>query len=557
MHQWCSGGRSADAGLDFYGRPTEAIWFHIPPIQRGRVVACLLLGTICHFATQTCRFVYSTYDASNEMPGTLPTNATFAFAIIWAVVGGNLQGCAEAELIKAHPDRYPPSIQDTAKEMFGKWKRGEISMCQPRTAVREGMAVKTAQQKAWWVQAAMQHVWDGGVSQSERSGSDKGSIKGKSPQPKGSSTTASSTLSNAMSESSASREPAMSTDGAAAMTAPIGPPPALGGGILGGLGGGAGLATIESSRRDPSSLSLCGSDVSRRETRTATTAATAAPGCGASVDAGLSVVGTVVAAPAANGDEGAEGDGSADLKGGRALPAAPVYVVKRASLPTGAAVKPPPRVSATPRLVGGAQLPASPVAAGSSATVVATARVSRTPALQELEEAAAARAAAEAPPPLASAPTLDALVEVADDNDDAPTAVATARPAGAQLASSSGGTQKRLRLQAQDVRCAAVSDDKRGSCQPERGTSTSDSSSKSLLGSLMARSSSLAQGGGAKGSGRLNANARPSSLARPGGAACSVQALGVLPLSHSGSKEDAGSDPGASVKSCKSVSGAI
>ena len=105
--------RSSAPGRDFYGRKTEAIWFHIPthprnhcgsnpahqpptvqgllkgpllapyvqrPAHQSRSPACALLckglmiiallfiGTIFHFATQTCRFVYYSYELSNTLP---------------------------------------------------------------------------------------------------------------------------------------------------------------------------------------------------------------------------------------------------------------------------------------------------------------------------------------------------------------------------------------------------------------------------------------------------------------------------------------------------------
>ena len=52
LHLSPCAGRSCATGEDFYGRPCEAIWFHIPPAPRRRVTFCLVASTTCHFATR-------------------------------------------------------------------------------------------------------------------------------------------------------------------------------------------------------------------------------------------------------------------------------------------------------------------------------------------------------------------------------------------------------------------------------------------------------------------------------------------------------------------------
>ena len=68
--------RSSAPGHDFYGRPTEAIWFHIPQSSRIWIAAFLNLSVFFHFATQATRFVWTDYVTSNILPGIIPINVS-------------------------------------------------------------------------------------------------------------------------------------------------------------------------------------------------------------------------------------------------------------------------------------------------------------------------------------------------------------------------------------------------------------------------------------------------------------------------------------------------
>lgn len=59
--------RSCEAGLDFYGRPTKGIWFHLPPRKRCCIVALLCGNFLMQYATQLCRFAWSSYRSSQVM----------------------------------------------------------------------------------------------------------------------------------------------------------------------------------------------------------------------------------------------------------------------------------------------------------------------------------------------------------------------------------------------------------------------------------------------------------------------------------------------------------
>ena len=118
-------GRRSDApGRDFYGRPTEAIWFSIPRRDRAAITYLLLASTVSHIATQASRFAYPSFAASNELPGVIVCNVTFAGAVVCGAIAGILQGIQEGALVKSNPDRYPPSLLTHIHQLR---KRGEFS----------------------------------------------------------------------------------------------------------------------------------------------------------------------------------------------------------------------------------------------------------------------------------------------------------------------------------------------------------------------------------------------------------------------------------------------
>lgn len=56
-------------GVDFYGRPTDAVWFNVPRFARLRIVTLLMLNSILQFLHQSFHFVYYTYATITTMPG--------------------------------------------------------------------------------------------------------------------------------------------------------------------------------------------------------------------------------------------------------------------------------------------------------------------------------------------------------------------------------------------------------------------------------------------------------------------------------------------------------
>lgn len=129
--------RSSEPGYDFYGRETEAIWFHIPERSRAIISICLCLSVTMHFATQATRFVWLDYKGSNDpSDGMIPVNVTFVLSIVFAIAGGVVQGTQEKKLMALHPERYPPGLGKAAKDVYLAWRRGELKLCSLK-AIRE------------------------------------------------------------------------------------------------------------------------------------------------------------------------------------------------------------------------------------------------------------------------------------------------------------------------------------------------------------------------------------------------------------------------------------
>ena len=121
VHLWgcCCTRRSCEAGVDFYGRPTKGIWFHIPPPKRKPVVFLLCGNAFMQYATQLCRFIWSSFDASQVMPGVLLINLTFVSGIICGIASGSMQGNAENAVRKEKPGEFPPTPVEVA---LAAWK---------------------------------------------------------------------------------------------------------------------------------------------------------------------------------------------------------------------------------------------------------------------------------------------------------------------------------------------------------------------------------------------------------------------------------------------------
>ena len=150
--------RSDAPGCDFYGRDTEAIWFHIPSRWRATIAFFLCASVFFHFATQITRFIWSDYEGSNDpADGLVPVNVTFVLSIVFAICGGISQARQEKKLMALNPERYPPGIDKIVKDVLGKVRRGELRLCSLKT-VRELMRMTKEEKQKFHIASQVKRM---------------------------------------------------------------------------------------------------------------------------------------------------------------------------------------------------------------------------------------------------------------------------------------------------------------------------------------------------------------------------------------------------------------
>jgi len=147
----CCKKRCADPGLDFYGRPTEAMFFHLATRQRAIIIALLNGAVLLQFVQQVARGFYATYESSEESAdGVGLIMTSFLGSIACAVGGGAYQFCCLYKLHEEESERFPPSAVVVAvQHVVHAWHvKGERNCC---TIVRGSLAEfkeRTKQEKA-------------------------------------------------------------------------------------------------------------------------------------------------------------------------------------------------------------------------------------------------------------------------------------------------------------------------------------------------------------------------------------------------------------------------
>jgi hypothetical protein len=91
-------------GVDFYGRPTEALWFHLPMHTRKIVAWCLNIGYVAHYVSLGTHIYYWEYWDTQGMPGAPAVNIPFIISIVVPIIGAQFQGGDEGqpEALPAH-----------------------------------------------------------------------------------------------------------------------------------------------------------------------------------------------------------------------------------------------------------------------------------------------------------------------------------------------------------------------------------------------------------------------------------------------------------------------
>jgi len=123
-HVYCSR-RPSEAGVDFYGRPTDALWFNLPRTTRRHISLGLNLAWMFHFAALATHIVWPEYIESTTWPHVVYQNLPEIFSLIFQLTAGRAQARAEARLIAEDPERFPPKPLTLVLLGWRKWRSGE------------------------------------------------------------------------------------------------------------------------------------------------------------------------------------------------------------------------------------------------------------------------------------------------------------------------------------------------------------------------------------------------------------------------------------------------
>jgi hypothetical protein len=121
-------GRFKD-GIDFYGRPSSAIWFWIPRRRRKVITTMMLIALIVQIPDCICHVIYWSYLAIQVWPGALITNIWLGIQVSCQIAGSVLQGREEARLRKQHPGKFPPTLGTYLGEAWRRWRAEGHGLC--------------------------------------------------------------------------------------------------------------------------------------------------------------------------------------------------------------------------------------------------------------------------------------------------------------------------------------------------------------------------------------------------------------------------------------------
>ena len=109
-------------GVDFYGRESESLWFHLPRRDREKIATLLLVALLVQLPDLTFNMIYSSYMASSTWPGQFLTGFWLLLQIIMQVSASVMQGKAEGKARRANPGRFPPTVLGYLHVAYRKWR---------------------------------------------------------------------------------------------------------------------------------------------------------------------------------------------------------------------------------------------------------------------------------------------------------------------------------------------------------------------------------------------------------------------------------------------------
>ena len=111
-----------EVGVDFYGRPSESLWFNLPRSTRSLVAALLLFSLVAQTIALVFHLTWLSYLAGQTFPGALLQNVWVPLQLGAQIAASNVQAKAEARARLAHPGRFAPTIGTYIKQAFTRWR---------------------------------------------------------------------------------------------------------------------------------------------------------------------------------------------------------------------------------------------------------------------------------------------------------------------------------------------------------------------------------------------------------------------------------------------------
>ena len=110
-------------GVDFYGRSSESLWFHLPRRTRAIIAALLFFALITQILACIFHSIWWEYLAGQTWPGGLLQNIWLALQFVAQIAAGCVQGQAEKKVRESSPERFPPVLGDYLKEAYLRWRQ--------------------------------------------------------------------------------------------------------------------------------------------------------------------------------------------------------------------------------------------------------------------------------------------------------------------------------------------------------------------------------------------------------------------------------------------------
>ena len=109
-------------GVDFYGRPSDSLWFHLPRKDRRHIAFWLLFALVSQAFAVFFHLYYSSYLGGQTWPGAFLQNVWLVFQFGGQIRAGIIQGRAEKQARLDHPKRFPPTFDTYVKAAFTRWR---------------------------------------------------------------------------------------------------------------------------------------------------------------------------------------------------------------------------------------------------------------------------------------------------------------------------------------------------------------------------------------------------------------------------------------------------